>query len=355
MDHFIDHIIIRNFKSIRHLDVSGFKRINLFIGRPNVGKSNILEALSLFSLPYVWEGSKKLTDLVRLENQRELFYEGKPFEDILIRAGKIDKVQTWENCYINFDLDTGGLKVDISLTRIDTNSDKIAGYSSAPEILYRTTLGIDQKFKLHYISRYNEVNFVDYIKQYTFNSATKYKEHKTPFLHPPFGANLLYVLELMPELIDVYTQWFRQYGLRLVLDRASQTLKILKDKGDEIFLLPYSSVADTLQRIIFYKTAVASNKNSVLLFEEPEAHAYPPYIVEFTQEVIKSKTNQFFVVTHSPLIVNDFLEGAIDDLAIFMVDFKDGQTVAKPLTREEINEVHKYGVDLFFNNEAYLS
>jgi AAA15 family ATPase/GTPase len=160
----------------------------------------------------------------------------------------------------------------------------------------------------------------------------------------------------MPQLRQLYAQWFRQYGLRLVLDTASQSLKIQKEKGDdEVFQLPYSSVADTLQRIIFYKTAVASNQNSVLLFEEPEAHAYPPYIVEFTQEVIKSQTNQFFIVTHSPLIVNDFLENAIDDLAIFMVDFKDGQTVAKPLSRDEIRDVYKYGVDLFFNNEAYLA
>ena len=42
-------------------------------------------------------------------------------------------------------------------------------------------------------------------------------------------------------------------------------------------------------------------------------------------------------------------------LGIFMVDFKDGQTVVKGLTTEEIHEVRRYGVDLFFNNEAYLS
>ncbi|GAB3642728.1 hypothetical protein GCM10027423_33640 [Spirosoma arcticum] len=129
----------------------------------------------------------------------------------------------------------------------------------------------------------------------------------------------------------------------------------MKDKGDTVFILPYSSVADTLQRIIFYKTAVASNQNSVLLFEEPEAHAYPPYISEFTQEVIRSATNQFFIVTHSPLIVEQFLSGALDDLGIFMVDFEDGQTVVKGLTTDEIKEVYRYGIDLFFNGESYLA
>jgi AAA15 family ATPase/GTPase len=49
----IQNLYIENFKSIRSLELSNFKRINLFIGRPNVGKSNIIEALSLFSVPYL--------------------------------------------------------------------------------------------------------------------------------------------------------------------------------------------------------------------------------------------------------------------------------------------------------------
>ena len=348
MDHFIDHIEIRNFKSIRDLKLEGFKRINLFIGRPNVGKSNILEALSLFSLPYVWEGSRKLTDLVRISNQRELFYDG----DIndLIQAKIIQKNKEQDNIeyYVSYDREKNQLGV-VMLLELDKHTISINDFD-----WFDYT--IDSKFKLNRVLGTRKELVASFLKPYRFKDEASSRTSKHFFLQPPFGANLISVLEFMPELRKVYAQWFGQYGLRLVLDTASQSLKIQKEKGgDEVFQLPYSSVAETLQRIIFYKTAVASNENSVLLFEEPEAHAYPPYIVEFTQEVIQSETNQLFIVTHSPLIVNDFLEGAIDDLAIFMVDFKDGQTVAKPLTRDEITEVHKYGVDLFFNNEAYLS
>ena len=52
MENFIDYIEIKNFKSIRHLELTGFKRINLLLGRPNAGKSNLLEAL-LFLPPFV--------------------------------------------------------------------------------------------------------------------------------------------------------------------------------------------------------------------------------------------------------------------------------------------------------------
>jgi AAA15 family ATPase/GTPase len=48
MEH-IKHIEIQNFKSIKHCIIDGCKRINVFVGPPNVGKSNILEAMGLMS------------------------------------------------------------------------------------------------------------------------------------------------------------------------------------------------------------------------------------------------------------------------------------------------------------------
>ncbi len=327
MNPYITDLEIRNFKSIAHLELSDFKKINLFIGRPNVGKSNILEALSLFSLPLLKVKSgqmpfKKIQTIIRAEGETELFYEGNISEAI--------KVQTTNmSCYISH-------------------------YSNtfAPKILDEPiqTKGFAIQFSDTFLSKDQNI-----VKCYQFKSKTKFKRENTDSLSVPNGQNILEVLELYPELREIYTHWFEQYGLRLVLDKASNSLKILKDKGKEVFIIPYSLIADTLQRIIFYKTAVASNENSVLLFEEPEAHAFPPYIAEFTQEVIKSQTNQFMIVTHSPVIVNDFLENAREDLAIFMVDFRAGQTVARALSSSEIYEVYKYGVDLFFNNEAYLN
>ena len=70
-----------------------------------------------------------------------------------------------------------------------------------------------------------------------------------------------------------------------------------------IFLIPYNSMADTLQRVIFFKAAIASNHDAVLLFEEPEAHSFPPYITHITQEMMYRKDNQYFIATHSPFIL----------------------------------------------------
>lgn len=45
MSQFIQNIQIKNFKSAKNVRFEDCKRINLLIGKPNVGKSNLLESL----------------------------------------------------------------------------------------------------------------------------------------------------------------------------------------------------------------------------------------------------------------------------------------------------------------------
>ncbi len=70
----IDNIEIKNFKSMRHQKIEGCKRVNVLIGAPNVGKSNILEAISLFAVNEL--SLFNLSSLVRFESPALLFLMG---------------------------------------------------------------------------------------------------------------------------------------------------------------------------------------------------------------------------------------------------------------------------------------
>ncbi|TXJ28260.1 MAG: ATPase [Chitinophagaceae bacterium] len=327
MSNFIEHISIRNFKSIREFQLSGCKRINLFIGKPNVGKSNIIEALSLFSVPYLRENStRKLTHLIRLENEAELFYNGSIEMDASISTNQ-------GNCRLGYN-PKEGLKVIIEF------------FSDSYHV------SVDEKLNVKGLT--NHPYFEPPIKKYSYKHDITYRKSHSKYLIPPFGYNLLSIIEHYPDLKSQVVELFKEYGLEIAFDKATQTIKVIQENTKEgLFLIPYNSIADTLQRIIFFKAAIASNNNSILLFEEPEAHSFPPYMSHITQEIIRKTDNQYFIATHSPYILNNLLENKRDELSVYMVDYKDKQTVINHLSDDTLHEILQYGVDLFTNSESY--
>ncbi|MCX7094499.1 MAG: AAA family ATPase [Methylobacter sp.] len=339
---FFNSVHITNFKSLKDVTLNDCRRINLLIGKPNVGKSNILEAIGLFGLNYSrLNKNKKLTQFVRFDNTPELFFDGDTNAPITVA--------------INDDGNEPSCRVDYQNLNHKNFNDTIQLFDKQLVI----SLFIDGAYSKLTVNNDLELDIIEFggfynIKQYKFTHNPALEKLNIPYLMPPFGVNLLNVIQEHKHLKKTLSGIFAEYGLKLVFDTANQALKIMKEiKDSEVFLLPYYSIADTLQRIIFFKTAIASNEDSILLFEEPEAHCFPPYITHIAKEIISSETNQFFIATHSPYILDAFLENAHVDLAIFMADFKDGQTVIKRLTDDELNDVYEYGLDLFFNAELF--
>lgn len=96
MPQIIKNIHIENFKSAKNVELTDCKRINLLIGKPNVGKSNLLEALSLFCLPFLKYLKKKdLQQFIKVENISELFCNGNIENEIKIQADNKKAVLKW--------------------------------------------------------------------------------------------------------------------------------------------------------------------------------------------------------------------------------------------------------------------
>jgi len=323
---FINEISIKNFKSVKSLILSDCKRINVLIGRPNVGKSNILEALAVFDIPFMVNSSNRsLRSLVRIENTADLFYNGKSSQSsvIIADANKATVVRTSGN----------GLSVDIECNG-DTN-----------KYAFGNTLTLTTK---------KSPKVVSPILTYFFPKNFTAQSSNAEYLLPPSGCNLMEIVATIPDLKRNLADLFHGYGLKMMFDSGSQEIKAMRENGNDMFLIPFNSLADSLQRLIFYKAAVESNHGKTICFEEPEAHTFPPYITNVVNDIVACDDNQFFLSTHSPYVVSSLLESAGEALAVFIVDMHDGETIVKRLSEEELQEVYDNGIDMFYNIEAFI-
>lgn len=356
---------IKNFKSIKDIKID-CKRINVFIGEPNVGKSNILEALSLYVAETCDHNKPLLKDYIRYEKLSNLFYDQdrKSVVSVVSNIG-VAYLRYHLNSINAYDIILGGDKniLDVASGKTNLHDTQNDFYKyvfshtvSAPKPVspfYHPIYNDNEEFNTHH----NPLVRLDYstpVKNYIFKPDISHSSPYSLFLKPPYGDNLFTILEGNPKLYDEASRFFANYNLDLLIDTESNKLEVQKRLGSRVYKIPYSLAADTLQRIIFHIAAVETNHDSILLLEEPEAHSFPPYISLLSEKIVASKENQFFIATHSPYLLTPFIEQCShSELAIFVCTYENYETKIKALSKEEVENIMETGIDLFFNIPAF--
>jgi AAA15 family ATPase/GTPase len=358
----VNHLEINNFKSIKHLQMN-CKRLNVFIGEPNVGKSNILEALALLGGHYSDNYEKYLSDLIRYEQVSNLFYDDDLHLTVQVKADDISAVLRHQNNQIDStEYFIGGKWVDDILAMRGNTSNTYSNkfYELADKDSSLIDNGIfpfygsiekSGRFDLRGTSgRDSFFRKYDYIK--TNFSADKFHL----YLKPPHGVNLFQIIMNNSDLKKEIGTIFKQRGLEVAFSRNENTIELQKrDDDNYVFKYPFSTTADTFQRLIFYLAVIETNKNSVLILEEPEVHSFPPYTTMLTERILDDADNQYFIATHSPYLLGKLVEKAdFSELNVCITYFENHQTKVKILNEAELQDVVDYGTDLFFNLSKFI-
>ena len=195
---------------------------------------------------------------------------------------------------------------------------------------------------------------MDYCKFYRFAPRSTFPEKASNFLLPPSGANLLSLLLQDRELRAEVNEPFLSRGLRLGLRPQENKIEVVKHFEDVIISHPYHLASDTFQRLVFYMAALRTNSDSVLVFEEPEAHAFPYYTKYLAESIaLDERGNQYFVSTHNPYFLLPVLEKTLaDDIAVFITYYEDYQTKVMQLPPDDLERIFDE-IDVFSNIETF--
>lgn len=369
MENAINTLRIQNFKSIKDVTMNP-RRINLIIGMPNVGKSNILEAMSLLGGMFFDEkGQKFMKGQIRYEDIRNLFYDGDWSKEIDVRSEDLGATRLRaKDDVVEVVFGNGG---EMALSWKESMNNITSSLGSVASEVFDYTNEKDKQVNFDRLNNYKgkvdtegvvlekkkQNGEYNYLKKFAY---AKYTEHGNTsnyaHLKPPHGDNMIEVLQRSGDILrKEIAGLFKPYGLNFALRIADRKFEIQKNIDGYIYSYPYSLTADTLQRMIFYLAAIESNDDSILLFEEPEAHTFPVYTSMLGRKIAASHNNQFFIATHSPYLVTEILEQMLPEeeqegeLAIFLAYYEDYQTKVKQLSNEEIREIRNDSIDVFYN------
>ena len=93
-----------------------------------------------------------------------------------------------------------------------------------------------------------------------------------------------------------------------------------------------------------------------IFLEEPEANLFPPTqsrLVEWLLDMTKGEHPcNLFVATHSPYILNAFMEKQDIDMTLLYTRTSDGLIMVNTATEQDFQDIYDYGVDVFFNIET---
>ena len=317
----IKNVSIRNFKSIKALDFKA-KRVNVFIGEPNTGKSNILEAMGMFSLAH----------------------SGKT-GDVPIRYRKVDNLFYDNETYAN---NEPHVKVNRFSYRLNYGNE--LRVTETVEEDERELFRFDLKYKKGFSS-----NLEFPIKLYQFKVLENYREHGDS-LNPPYGSNLFNALMNNKLLKGMVSALLKEKGYRLGLRVNDKDIEIIKEQDEVLYTYHYSTLSDTLQRIIFYWAVIETKRDATILLEEPESHVSPFYVRDIAQRIARDTDNQYLMVTHNPYFLIPLIEKTkLADLNVFVTYLEDYQTKLKRLSRHDVSELTDLDTDVFFNLDKFFA
>ena len=375
-------IEIQNYKSLKEITIE-FGEFTVFIGKNDVGKSNLLKVLDLFfnstesidfnemsyggssSSSFQWQ-TKKIDNRIfynQIPNTIEIIGYFKLDDNEVMKIFPDEKI-TIQN--IHYQRDDIGIEAIIS-SRIyspenDENIKFEIEYIKIGEIYLLLKSGKDRGLVNRGGGVYNYNGMSDQLfrklleklsKDFTFIPAIRYlKKEKRNSNIPTFEGSGVpsYYFKLEKDTSingeDIFDKISQKVNNQFPKYHKATSKEDGRDNVEVYFgKFPSSSVGDGIKQFFLHIYNLYLSGNKIFAIEEPEIHLHPgrqKEIFRFLKE--KSKESQIIITTHSPIFVSK------DDVKTYLVSMDESTNETKVKLIEDGNEFQEIKLELGSKN-----
>ena len=347
------HIVIRNLGPLKEADVE-LKSINVIIGSQSSGKSCVLKTACYCT----WVEKR-----IELSQTSDFFAKDDNFLKELESFHKLkgyikdDTFISYESDFMSFSYDNKNKTFAFSWKegRWDYKRSKVT-YIPAERNL---VAAIPNWFQV----KFNDDNIRDFMADW--ETARQATTNDLSVLN--LGVSYHYDANTKSDKVQVADGVMLDFtntssGLQSVIPlfvHLSYVTKIKYERIESFANLQENSILlakmDEEDKKNVYTNYVHTHHCDIFL-EEPEANLFPPTqsrLVEWLFDMTKGERPcNLFVATHSPYILNAFMEKLDIDMTLLYTRTADGLIMVKTATEHDFQDIYDYGVDAFFNIET---
>lgn len=309
----MNSLIIEKFKLFDHLKVENLSRVNLIVGKNNVGKSTLLEALKIYA------SNASINDLLAILEDRGEIWKSEVFSLEQQSAGRFLR-----NLFFDRNIPGAGAKgivigsidhqIHISTANWKYMSDTVDDLPETVPILVleqggkrQTIFRLDQDLEdarrrsrlRAYSSKENDINYI-----YQSVSTQKTPSHTLDALwnlrRLSLGDEVINALQFIDPQIS---------GVTFIDDAArGERIGLAQIEGSD-HLIPLKSMGDGINRLFEISVALINAQNGLLLIDEFENGLHwtvQPRIWDIIFQLAERLNVQVFATTHSRDCVQGF-------------------------------------------------
>ncbi len=355
----LNKIIIKNYKSLKDFQLD-LKPLMVFIGRNNVGKSNIFDCLRFLSdlikagfnmrnivqerggfEQIVFNGDISQTILIELQGSIEVKNEGRKYTySVELKGDRLG------NCLNKHEVFSLIISENYSpelfefpnkegrAVAYDEKGNRTGDLASGNDKLFLPSFSDEDHYPIlgHFVNEIKNWAFFNFSPQLMRGSLPVQKELNLQ----AFGENLSAVLHVLQteypkkfqeieEILKTALAELDELTTGLTSHAPGQTYARIREKGLKLSIPAWGMSDGTLRLLGHLATLFLPTLPPLACFEEPENYVHPR-LLELIVDLLKnaSEKSQIFVTTHSPYFV-DLLQP--EDL--YIVDKQEGQTQVK--------------------------